>query len=155
WAPIIEQAMAKLPGLQDVTSDQQIASPHLAIDIDRDSASRLGLSLAQIDQTLYDAFGQRQVATIYASSTQYKVVLEVLPSFQADPAALSRIYVTGINGAQVPISTVAKFSNQIAALTITHHGPLPAVTISFTLAPNTALGEAVERIQQVQAELKT
>ena len=95
WAPIIEQAMAKLPGLQDVTSDQQIASPHLAIDIDRDSASRLGLSLAQIDQTLYDAFGQRQVATIYASSTQYKVVLEVLPSFQADPAALSRIYVTG------------------------------------------------------------
>ena len=95
WAPIIEQAMAKLPGLQDVTSDQQIASPHLAIDIDRDSASRLGLSLAQIDQTLYDAFGQRQVATIYASSTQYKVVLEVLPSFQTDPAALSRIYVTG------------------------------------------------------------
>ena len=69
--------MAKLPGLQDVTSDQQIASPHVAIDIDRDTASRLGLSLAQIDQTLYDAFGQRQVATIYTSSTQYKVVLEV------------------------------------------------------------------------------
>ena len=85
WAPIIEQAMAKLPGLQDVTSDQQIASPHLAIDIDRDSASRLGLSLAQIDQTLYDAFGQRQVATIYASSTQYKVVLEVLPSVPDRP----------------------------------------------------------------------
>ena len=143
WAPIIEQAMAKLPGLQDVTSDQQIASPHLAIDIDRDSASRLGLSLAQIDQTLYDAFGQRQVATIYASSTQYKVVLEVLPSFQADPAALSRIYVTGVNGAQVPISTVAKFSNKIAPLTINHQGQFPAVTISFNLAPGTALGEAV------------
>ena len=95
WAPIIEEAMAKLPELQDVTSDQQIAAPHLAIDIDRDSASRLGLSLGQIDQTLYDAFGQRQVATIYTSSTQYKVVLEVLPSFQTDPAALSRIYVTG------------------------------------------------------------
>ncbi|GEP56678.1 multidrug efflux RND transporter permease subunit [Reyranella soli] len=155
WAPIIEQAMAKLPGLQDVTSDQQIASPHLSIDIDRDSASRLGLSLAQIDQTLYDAFGQRQVATIYASSTQYKVVLEVLPSFQADPAALSRIYVTGVNGAQVPISTVAKFSNKIAPLTINHQGQFPAVTISFNLAPGTALGEAVERIQQVQTELKT
>jgi multidrug efflux pump subunit AcrB len=93
WAPIIEQNMAKLSELQDVTSDQQIASPHLAIDIDRDSASRLGLSLAQIDQTLYDAFGQRQVATIYASATQYKVVLEVLPSFQADPVALARLYI--------------------------------------------------------------
>jgi multidrug efflux pump subunit AcrB len=155
WAPIIEQHMAKLPGLQDVTSDQQIASPHVSIEVDRNTASRLGLSLAQIDQTLYDAFGQRQVATIYASSTQYKVVLEVLPSFQTDPAALSRIYVTGVNGAQVPISTVAKFSNKIAPLTINHQGQFPAVTISFNLAPGTALGEAVERIQQLQAELKT
>jgi hydrophobe/amphiphile efflux-1 (HAE1) family protein len=155
WSPIIEQAMAKLPELQDVTSDQQIASPHLAIDIDRDSASRLGLSLAQIDQTLYDAFGQRQVATIYASSTQYKVVLEVLPSFQSDPAALSRIYVTGANGAQVPLSTVAKFNNKIAPLTINHQGQFPAVTVSFNLAPGVALGEAVQRIQQAQAELKT
>ncbi|MBY0317969.1 MAG: multidrug efflux RND transporter permease subunit [Reyranella sp.] len=155
WAPIIEQAMAKLPELQDVTSDQQVASPHLSIDIDRDSASRLGLSLAQIDQTLYDAFGQRQVATIYASATQYKVVLEVLPSFQSDPSALSRIYVTGANGAQVPISTVAKFSNKIAPLTINHQGQFPAVTISFNLTPGVALGEAVQRIQQVQAALKT
>src|SRR4029077_18809648 len=106
WAPIIEAAMAKLTGLQDVPSDQQIASPHIAVDIDRDTASRLGLSLSQIDQTLYDAFGQRQVATIYTSSTQYKVVLEVLPEFQNDPSALSRIYVTGANNAQVPLSTV-------------------------------------------------
>src|SRR6478609_5894127 len=114
WAPIIEEHMGKLSGLQDVTSDQQIASPHLAVNIDRDTAARLGLSLSQIDQTLYDAFGQRQVATIYTSSTQYKVVLEVLPSFQTDPAALSRIYVTGSNGAQVPLSTVARFSNKVA-----------------------------------------
>src|SRR6185437_12041314 len=154
WAPIIEQHMAKMPELQDVASDQQIASPHIAINVDRDTASRLGLSLAQIDQTLYDAFGQRQVATIYSSATQYKVVLEVQPSFQSDPAALSRIYVTGANGAQVPISTVAKFSNKIAPLTINHQGQFPAVTISFNLAPGTALGEAVERIQQVQTELK-
>ncbi len=155
WAPIIEQAMAKLPQLQDVTSDQQIASPHLAIDIDRDAASRLGLSLAQIDQTLYDAFGQRQVATIYASSTQYKVVLEVLPSFQTDPASLSRIYVSGLNGAQVPISTVAHFSNKTAPLTINHQGQFPAVTISFNLTPGVALGQAVEEIQRTQADLKT
>jgi hydrophobe/amphiphile efflux-1 (HAE1) family protein len=155
WAPIIEQAMAKLPQLQDVTSDQQIASPHIAIDIDRDSASRLGISLAQIDQTLYDAFGQRQVATIYTSSTQYKVVLEVQPEFQDDPTALSRIYVSGNNGVQVPISTVAHFVNKIAPLTLSHQGQFPAVTISFNLAPGVALGDAVERIKQLESELKT
>ena len=154
WAPIIEEQMAKLPGLQDVTSDQQIASPHIAVDIDRDTASRLGLSLSQIDQTLYDAFGQRQVATIYTSSTQYKVVLEVAPEFQTGQGALSRIYVTGANGAQVPLSTVAKFSNKVAPLTINHQGQFPAVTISFNLAPGTALGQAVERIQQMQRDLK-
>ncbi|WP_428672700.1 multidrug efflux RND transporter permease subunit [Reyranella sp.] len=154
WAPIIEQQMAKLPGLQDVTSDQQIASPHIAVDIDRDLASRLGLSLSQIDQTLYDAFGQRQVATIYTSSTQYKVVLEVLPEFQNDPSALSRIYVTGTGGAQVPLGTVAKFSHKVAPLTINHQGQFPAVTVSFNLAPGTALGQAVERIQQMQRDLK-
>src|SRR5205807_5646171 len=98
WAPIIEQNMTKLPELQDVTSDQQIASPHLAIDIDRDAASRLGLSLAQIDQTLYDAFGQRQVATIYTSSHQYKVILELAPQFQSDPAALGGIYIATPSG---------------------------------------------------------
>jgi multidrug efflux pump subunit AcrB len=138
-----------------VTSDQQIASPHLAVDIDRDAASRLGLSIAQIDQTLYDAFGQRQVATIYTSTTQYKVVLEVLPSYQREPAALSRIYVTGTGGAQVPLSTIARFSNKVAPLTINHQGQFPAVTISFNLAPGTALGQAVERIQQMQRDLKT
>ncbi len=155
WAPIIEERMARLPTLQDVTSDQQIASPHVAIEIDRDTASRLGLSLALIDQTLYDAFGQRQVATIYTSSTQYKVVLEVLPSYQQDPSALSRIYVPGPNGAQVPLSTVAKFSRKISPLTISHQGQFPAVTLSFNLLPGVALGEAVEQIQALQAELKT
>src|SRR4029077_7998357 len=100
---------------------------------------RLGLSRGQIDQTLYDAFGQRQVATIYASSTQYKVVLEVLPSFQSDPTALARIYIPGANGAQVPLSTVAKFSNKIAPLTINHQGQFPAVTLSFNLSPGMAL----------------
>jgi hydrophobe/amphiphile efflux-1 (HAE1) family protein len=155
WAPIIEEALNKLPELQDVTSDQQIAAPHLAIDIDRDSASRLGLSLGQIDQTLYDAFGQRQVATIYTSSTQYKVVLEVLPSFQADPTALSRIYVASANGTQVPLGTLARFSNRIAPLTINHQGQFPAVTLSFNLAPGVALGVAVDRIKQMQAELHT
>src|SRR4029077_12418704 len=141
--------------LQDVTSDQQIASPHVAIDIDRDTASRLGLSLAMIDQTLYDAFGQRQVATIYTSSTQYKVVLEAQPDFQKDPTSLSRLYVPGANGTQVPLSTVARFVNKIAPLTVSHQGQFPAVTLSFNLAPGVALGQAVEAIQGLQADLKT
>src|SRR5690242_7582064 len=99
WAPILAQRMRKAPELQDVASDQQIASPHVAISIDRNAASRLGLSLAQIDQTLYDAFGQRQVATIYTSSQQYKVILEVQPQFQQDRNALSHIYIQGPSGA--------------------------------------------------------
>jgi multidrug efflux pump subunit AcrB len=111
--------------------------------------------LAQVDQTLYDAFGQRQVATIYTSSTQYKVVLGVQPEFQEDPTALSRIYVSGNNGVQVPISTVAHFTNKIAPLTISHQGQFPAVTISFNLAPGVALGDAVERIKRLESELKT
>jgi hydrophobe/amphiphile efflux-1 (HAE1) family protein len=155
WASIIEQHMAKMPELQDVTSDQQIASPHVAINVDRDTASRLGLSLAQIDQTLYDAFGQRQVATIYSSATQYKVVLEVQPEFQTDPTALSRIYLTGNGGVQVPLSTVARFTNRIAPLTVSHQGQFPAVTLSFNLAPGVALGDAVEKIKEMQTELKT
>src|SRR5262249_41279223 len=94
WAPILQQEMQKAPELQDVASDQQIAAPHIAITIDRNAAYRLGLSLSLIDQTLYDAFGQRQIATIYTSSRQYKLILEVQPQFQDDPSALSRIYLT-------------------------------------------------------------
>ncbi|HTR83881.1 MAG TPA: efflux RND transporter permease subunit [Reyranella sp.] len=155
WAPIIEEHMSKLKELQDVTSDQQIASPHVAIEIDRNSASRLGLSLAQIDQTLYDAFGQRQVQTLYTSATQYKVVLEVLPEFQKDAAALTRIFINTPSGTQVPLSTVARFTNRIAPLTLSHQGQFPAVTISFNLAPGVALGEAVEKIKAMEVELKT
>src|SRR5487761_683639 len=106
WAPIIEANMKKLPQLQQVASDQQIAAAHIAIQIDRSAASRLGLSAALIDQTLYDAFGQRQIATMYTATNQYKVVLEVQPQFQNSPAALSKVYIPGPNGAQVPLSAV-------------------------------------------------
>ncbi|HAL70249.1 MAG TPA: hypothetical protein DCP71_00545 [Verrucomicrobiales bacterium] len=108
-----------------------------------------------IDQTLYDAFGQRQVATIYSSATQYKVVLEVQPAFQSDPTSLARLYIPGPNGVQVPLSTVARFTNKVAPLTVNHQGQFPAVTISFNLAPGIALGQAVEKIQALQAELHT
>jgi hydrophobe/amphiphile efflux-1 (HAE1) family protein len=155
WAPIIQQEMQKLPQLQDVATDQQIASPHIAIEVNRDAAYRLGLNAAVIDQTLYDAFGQRQVGTIYTSSHQYKVILEVQPQFQDDPNALSRIYLTTPTGTRVPLSTIAKFSTKIEPLTVNHQGQFPSVTLSFNVAPGYSLGQAVEQIQALQDRLRT
>jgi multidrug efflux pump subunit AcrB len=155
WAPILQQEMQKAPELQDVASDQQIAAPHIAITIDRNAAYRLGLSLSLIDQTLYDAFGQRQIATIYTSSRQYKLILEVQPQFQDDPSALSRIYLTAPGGNRVPLSAVARFSNKVEPLTVNHQGQFPSVTLSFNVAPGHSLGQAVARIQQIQQDLRT
>jgi hydrophobe/amphiphile efflux-1 (HAE1) family protein len=153
WAPILEREMKKLPELQDVASDQQIAAAHLAIEVDRDAAYRLGLSMSQIDQTLYDAFGQRQVATIYTATNQYKVVLEVQPQFQHDANLLSKIYVPGLNGAQVPLSSFTHFTRKAEPLLISHQGIFPAVTLSFNLAPGVALGQAVDAIQAMTERL--
>jgi hydrophobe/amphiphile efflux-1 (HAE1) family protein len=153
WAPILEREMNKLPELQDVASDQQSAAPHLAITVDRTAASRLGLSASLIDNTLNDAFGQRQVATIYTATNQYKVVLEVLPQFQDDPAALSKIYVAAPSGAQVPLSAIARYTSKIEPLTVSHQGVFPAVTLSFNLAPGAALGQAVDAIQRLSERL--
>ena len=155
WAPIIEQEMQKLPGLQDVATDQQIASPHIAIEVNRDAAYRLGLNAGVIDQTLYDAFGQRQVGTIYTSSHQYKVILEVQPQFQDDPNALSRIYLTSPTGTRVPLSAIAKFTTKIEPLTVNHQGQFPSVTLSFNVTPGYSLGQAVEQIQALQDRLRT
>src|SRR5205085_1060387 len=141
WAPIVEAAMQKLPQLQDVASDQQIAAPHVAVEIDRDAASRLGVSASLIDETLYDAFGQRQIATMYTSTNQYKVILEVKPEFQDDPTALSKLYVSGPNGAQVPLSSFAHFTSKVEPLSLSHQGQFPAVTLSFNLAPGIAIGQ--------------
>jgi hydrophobe/amphiphile efflux-1 (HAE1) family protein len=153
WAPILEREMRKLPQLQDVASDQQSAAPHIAVTVDRAAASRLGIPMALIDQTLYDAFGQRQVATMYTATNQYKVILEVQPQFQDDPQALSKIYLPGPGGAEIPLGAVAHFVPKIEPLTISHQGVFPAVTLSFNLAPGTSLGEAVDAIQRVAARL--
>jgi len=153
WAPILEREMNKLPELQDVASDQQSAAPHLAVTVDRSAASRLGLSASLIDNTLNDAFGQRQVATIYTATNQYKVVLEVQPQFQQDPAALSKIYVAAPNGAQVPLSAIARYTSKIEPLTVSHQGVFPAVTLSFNLAPGAALGQAVDAIKRLTERL--
>ncbi len=107
WAPILLRKMQATKQLTDVASDQQIASPHIAVAVDRDAASRLGLSLGLIDQTLDDAFGQEQVTTVYTDTSQHKVILEVQPQFQADPSALAHIYVASASGAQVPLSAIA------------------------------------------------
>jgi len=154
WAPIVEAAMQKLPQLQDVASDQQIAAPHIAVEIDRDAASRMGISASVIDETLYDAFGQREVATMYTSTNQYKVILEVQPEFQKDPTALSKIYIPGPNGVQIPLSSFARFTSKVEPLLISHQGQFPAVTLSFNLAPGVAIGQAVEAIQTLERELR-
>ncbi|HMA71396.1 MAG TPA: multidrug efflux RND transporter permease subunit [Xanthobacteraceae bacterium] len=155
WAPIIQQRMQDQPELQDVASDQEIASPHVAVEVDRKAASRLGLSLSLIDQTLYDAFGQRQIATIYTSAQQRKLILEVAPQFQNDVSALSRIYLTSSNGSRVPLTTVAHLTNKVQPLTVNHQGQFPAVTLSFNVTPGYSLGQAVQAIQSIERGLKT
>jgi HAE1 family hydrophobic/amphiphilic exporter-1 len=154
WIPVIQEKLSKLPGFQDVTSDLQIANPQVTVDIDRNKASALGITAQQIENTLYNAFGQRQVSTIYTPSNQYWVILELDPKFQNDPSSLSLIYVRSNTGALVPLNAVAKLSRNLGPLSISHLGQLPAVTISFNLAPGIALGEAIKQVNAAMLELK-
>jgi multidrug efflux pump subunit AcrB len=153
WAPILLRKMQQMPELTDTASDQQIAAPHIALTIDRDTASRLGISVGAIDQTLYDAFGQEQIATVYTDTSQHKVILEVQPKFQDDPTALSHIYVPTASGAQVPLSAVTHMTNKVEPLTVNHQGVFPSVTLSFNLRPGIAIGQAVDAINAAQADL--
>ena len=150
WAPRLLGALQKLPQLRDVASDQQNSSSKLALVIDRDQAARFGIQPSLIDQTLYDAFGQRQVTQYFTQLNSYHVVLEITPELQGDPDTLNRLYVKSpITGMQVPLSTFAKFdTTHTSYLSINHQGQFPAVTISFNLAPGEALGDAVTAIQK-------
>jgi len=153
WAPKVEGEMAKIPGLQDVTSDLRIANPQITVDIDRDKARVLGVTATDIENTLYSAFGQRQVSTIFTASNQYYVVLELLPQFQRDPIALSKLYVrsssnSGMEARVVPLDTVARLRQEVSPVQVTHYGQLPSVTISFNLAPGVSIGQAVDRIDE-------
>ncbi len=150
WSPRVLDSMKKLSQLKDVVSDQLNAGLELDVDIDRDTASRLGITAAAVDQALYDAFGQRFVATTFTQLNEYHVVLEVSEHFRDDPDALLGIYVNTPTGAQVPLRALAKTHQSLAALAVNHHGQFPAVTISFNLAPKAALGEAVTAIQQAE-----
>ena len=153
WAPVYLGRMQAMKILTDVASDQQIAAPHIGIDVDRDTASRLGVSMDAIDTTLYDAFGQEQIATIYSATQQSKLILEAQPKYAASPQALDDIYVPGSNGAQVPLSAIAHFTNKVEPLTINHQGVFPSVTLSFNLASGVALSQAVDAITGLHAQL--
>ena len=147
WAPRVFEQLRKLPDLRDVATDQQTAGLQVAVNVDRDSAARLGVSQQAIDDTLYDAFGQRQVATSFTALNFYRVVLEATPEMQEGPDKLARVYVRSTLGTVVPLSAVARFEVGPAPLSITHQGQFPATTLSFNLAPNKSLGQAVVSIQ--------
>ncbi len=154
WAPILYDKMRTLPGFTDVNTDLQITSPQVTVDIDRDKASALGVTAEQIENALYDAYGSRQVSTIYTPTNQYWVIMELDPKYQRDPTELSLLYVRSQSGKLVPLNSVARLMPTIGPLTVTHLGQLPAVTISFNLQPGVSLSEAVAEVQKVQRELR-
>jgi len=159
WAPILTDKLKQQPGFQDVTTDLQIAAPQVNVEIDRDKAAALGVTPQQIENGLYDAYGERQASTIYADVAEYWVVFEVQPQFQRDPAALGQLYiassVAGTNGMPklIPLSAVAKLTRDIGPTSISHVGQLPSVTISFNLPPGESLGTAVAQLQKIEADL--
>src|SRR5207248_150887 len=153
WGPKVLEKLQTLPILRDVTSDQATSGLQMMLTIDRDTASRLGILPQTIDDTLYDAFGQRQVSTIFTQLNQYRVILEVRPEDQQDPSALARIYLKAQSGDSVPLSAFAHFEPGTTPLSINHQGQFPATTISFNLTPGESLGAAVDAIHQVEAEI--
>jgi multidrug efflux pump len=146
WAPVLQRRFATIPELRDVNSDQQMHGLQASLIVDRDTASRLGVSMVAIDNTLNDAFGQRQVSNIYKGLNQYHVVLEVMPSAQQSPEALKSIYVPATGGRVVPLSAFAHYEPSNTALSVNHQGIFPAITLSFNLAPGASLGPAVQHI---------
>jgi multidrug efflux pump len=153
WAPKLVERLQKLPELRDVATDQQTGGLQALLVIDRDTASRLGITPQAIDDTLYDAFGQRQVSTIFTQLNQYHVVLEVEPRFQRNPESLKDIYVRSTNGMQVPLSTFTHFEPLNTPLAVNHQGQFPVITVSFNLAPGTSLGHAVKAIRATEQQI--
>jgi multidrug efflux pump len=153
WAPRLLQKMRTLPILTDVNSDQQNSGLQATLVVDRDTASRLGLTQQQIDDTLYDAFGQRQVSTMYTPLNQYHVIMEAAPQYWQNPTSLSQIDVRSNNNTQIKLSTFTHYQPGTTALTVNHQGQFPSVTFSFNLAPGVALGEAVAAIDAAQRNI--
>jgi multidrug efflux pump len=153
WAPLLQARMRQMPELADVSSDQQSQGLAENLVIDRDSASRLGITATAIDSTLYDAFGQREVSTMYTALNQYFVVMEVDPKYQLSPDSLNGIFLKSSTGAMVPLSTIAHYETQRTLLQVNHQGQYPAVTLTFNLAPNVALGSAVTALEKAERDL--
>jgi len=152
-AAAFERQVRGVQGLVDVNSDLQISSPQVIVDINRDRASALGVTADQIENALYDAYGARQVSTIYTSTNEYWVEMELLPQFQRDPSAMGLLYVHSANGGLVPLSEVATVKTTAAPLMITHLGQLPSVTISFNLAPGVSLSDALDGVEEVARDV--
>ncbi|BDG05143.1 multidrug efflux RND transporter permease subunit [Anaeromyxobacter oryzae] len=153
WAPRMLEKLKTLPQLRDVATDQQTSALQLKVEVDRDTASRLGITAQAVDDALYDAFGQRQVATTYTQVNQYRVVLEMKPELAQHPEALRNVYVPTPDGSQVPLASIARWSPQPTSLSVNHQGQFPAVTLSFNLAPEVSLGQALTAIHRAEQQI--
>ncbi|MBV9759744.1 MAG: MdtB/MuxB family multidrug efflux RND transporter permease subunit [Acidobacteriaceae bacterium] len=153
WTARLVSKLQTLPALRDVATDQQNGGLQTVLVIDRDTASRLGIGMQQIDDTLYDAFGQRLVSTMFTQLNQYHVVLEVAPEYRRNPSALDNIYVHSANGAEAPLSSFTHFEESSTPLTVTHQGQFPVVTVSFNLPTGESLGSAVQAIHQAERDI--
>jgi multidrug efflux pump len=153
WGPKFVEALSRNAELRDVSSDQQDKGLNLSVAIDRATASRLGITPLDIDNTLYDAFGQRQVSTIFTQLNQYRVILTVKPEFQQGPGALQSIYLRSQAGGQVPLGTITQTTEKTGPLVVTRQGQFPAVTVSFNLAPGAALGDAVDAFETTAKQM--
>jgi len=153
WAPKLLTKLKTVPIILDANSDQQIHGLESQLVIDRETASRMGVNPQLVDATLYTAFGQRQVSTMYTGMNQYHVVMELMPEYQQNPSALNSVYVPSTTGTPVPLSTFTHFRTVLNSLTVNHQGPFPSITISFALAPGIALSQAVDAVQQAQLEI--
>jgi multidrug efflux pump len=153
WVPKLVARLEQLPELADVASDLQDRGLQAYVNVDRDSAARLGITMSAVDNALYNAFGQRLISTIFTQANQYRVVLEVKPEFQKNPTSLGDLYVVAAGGQQVPLGSIATVSERPSSLVVTHIGQLPASTISFNLAEGASLGEAVAAIRAAEKEI--
>jgi multidrug efflux pump len=153
WTPAFVKKLQSVPVLRDVASDQQVHGLQARLIIDRNSAARFGITPQMIDDTLYDAFGQRQISTMFTQLNQYRVVLEVAPEFRQEPASVAHIYVRPVAGAPVPLNTFTRMESFAAPVSINRQGQFPAATISFNLAPRASLGDAVKQVEGARREL--
>jgi multidrug efflux pump len=153
WSTKLADRLRTEPALRQVASEAQEGGLRTFINVDREKAGRLGVSMQVVNDTLNDAFAQRQISTIYAQTNQYRVILEAMPEYQQDPTSLSKLFVSSTNGAQVPVSAFTNMQRTVAPLTISHQAQFPAVTISFNLAPDAALSDAVAAIGRAERDI--